>query len=122
MKNGFTLIEVMVAILILLIGILGFYGLWSRVAKYRYYTNKLGEAIFLAKSKIEEFNVINYNALEDGGASEDSFRIEWKINEIVSGELKKVSIKVGWDGDNCSNNIDNCLHNIMFVSTVFRKE
>lgn len=122
MKNGFTLIEVMVAILILLIGILGFYGLWSRVAKHRYYTNKLGEAIFLAKSKIEEFNVINYDALEDGGASEDSFRIEWKINEIVSGELKKVSIKVGWDGDNCSNNIDNCLHNIMFVSTVFRKE
>ena len=125
-KKGFTLVEMMVAILILLVGLLGYYALLAAVAHSRHYAHRLGEASLAAKSKLEELKSENYDNVTSGNdtwpATEPLYLRVWEVNEIPGQGIKNVKVKVGWGGEDCLHNLDSCRHRLELDSSVFKQE
>ncbi len=67
-KNGFTLIEIMIAITVLAIGILGIAKMQLSAVKGNSYANGLTEATAFAQNKIEELAALAY---DDGNLNDD---------------------------------------------------
>jgi type IV pilus assembly protein PilV len=65
-KNGFTLLEVLVALLVFSIGILGIAPLFISAPRYNQSSQTMTEAVTLAQSKFEEFKAFQYDDIADG--------------------------------------------------------
>jgi len=123
MRRGFSLVEVMVAMLILLVGMVGYYSFLGTVSRYRHYSHRLGQAILLAKSRLEVLRVGNYSTLENGAIFDDPFRVEWETQIVRDRDtLKEITVKVGWGGENCRSSIDSCFHKVEIASTIFKMD
>lgn len=125
-RKGFTLIEILVAILVLLIGLLGYYSLLATVARSRHYAHRLGEASLAAKSKLEELKSEDYDNVTSGNDNWTSdtplYLRVWEVNEIPGQDIKNVKVKVGWGGEDCLHNLDSCRHRLELESSVFKQE
>jgi len=75
--SGFTLIEVLVAMLVLMIGVLGWVGFTWTTTKGTTYSRELNRATFLAQSKMEELKQLSLSSdptklpLKDDGVIND---------------------------------------------------
>ncbi len=67
-RNGFTLIEVLVAISILTIGILGIAGLMGTAVKSASYSQAMTQATNLAQGRIEALQEIDFNNIQSSDA------------------------------------------------------
>ena len=63
--RGFTLIEVLVALVILAISILGIASLMSTTTKYNASGGRLTEATTLIQDKLEEFRITPYTMINN---------------------------------------------------------
>lgn len=68
-QHGFSLIEVMIASLILIIGITGFATMQSRIVENDQALKLREMAMQIAKQKIEEFRYFEHNQISDNGPS-----------------------------------------------------
>ena len=59
--HGFTLIELMIALVVLAFGILGFLFLQGRAVQGRVFGREMSRATFVAQSNIEELSSMNFN-------------------------------------------------------------
>jgi len=71
MKNnhGFTLIEIMIAIFLLAVALLGLAAVTTSVIKGNSFSQTLTTATTLAKDKMEELKATSYTALPTGGTT-----------------------------------------------------
>ena len=58
-QSGFSMVEVMVAILLLTVGLLGLANMQTQAVASNNYGNQLTEATFLAQDKLEELRLLN---------------------------------------------------------------
>lgn len=72
-QNGFTLIEVLVALVVLLFGVLGWIAFTWMTTKGTTYSREVNRATFLVQSKIEELKqlAMTDNQLKDDGNTTD---------------------------------------------------
>jgi type IV pilus assembly protein PilV len=108
-QRGFTLIEVMVAMTLMAIGLLGVLALAKGAASASGYSRRATEAAILAEDKLEELRTVPVAAAVDdedvvdsaGVASDDGlFTRAWSIDWV--GELGTITVSVTWaegDGD-----------------------
>jgi prepilin-type N-terminal cleavage/methylation domain-containing protein len=81
LQKGFTLIEVLVAMVVLLIGVLGWVGFSWTTTKGTSYGRELNRATFLAQSKMEELKQIALSLdptklqLRDDGITNDLMNV-----------------------------------------------
>lgn len=98
-RDGFTLIEVIIAMMLLSIGLVMIMQLFSRGLKAARTSCDYTIAIILAKGKMEE---LSYTPVSDSGEFEKGFRWEsevlpYKEFEETGYNLMKLKIKVSWD-------------------------
>ena len=100
MKNekGFSLMEVMIALLILAVGLLAVAGLMTMTIKTNAYGNHLTEASTFAQAKMEEFRSA-HSAVGNGSDTVDSgtgvrFTRRWSVT--ANGEMKNITVTVEW--------------------------
>ncbi len=120
-KNGFTIIEMLVAILIFIIGILGLVSLQISLSHIDNISDKLTSAVELAQSKIEEFQS-NDDPSSFGNGSDfiNGFMRTWSTSAGSISDSFSITVKVGWGGVNCKNNISACIHSISLQSEAIK--
>jgi len=107
MNKGFTILETMVAILILVIGVMAVLHIFPLCSKIQKSNEMENQAIFLAQEKMEEEIFKTYNNIQVGTVVEDPvyspynrFSRETKISIEDTGTdsgLKRIEIIVRWN-------------------------
>ena len=106
--KGFTLIEVLIAMIILAIGSLGVAGLTVGIIRANVFSNKMTTAVTLAQDKMEDIKRLGYGRAETSQGTEGYRTIRnyppYKRTTIVSSNtptlgMTTVTVRVDWDAD-----------------------
>jgi prepilin-type N-terminal cleavage/methylation domain-containing protein len=105
LQAGFTMIEVMIAVLLTAIAVIGIVGLYRVQTRSSGYSRYATEASVLAADKMEQLRTIAVVAgpgLDTGGVdargqSPGMFTRSWVV--VASGAQWKLEVTVGWDDD-----------------------
>ena len=116
-RRGFTLLEVMIALVILSIGLLGLAGLQIVATRSNSFSNQMTVGITLAQDKLEELRNLSYDdaQLNDPQPGNDSvngnyqdgnnpiralgdmgFNRSWTVSEDATNNLKTITVTVQW--------------------------
>ena len=115
--KGFTLLEVLVALIILSFALLALAGLMVTTTKNNAVGNYVTEAATFAQDKLEELRAIKWENLVDGshtdpdplpGSTGINYIRNWNVK--TSGNLKTVTISVDWN--------DRVAHSIKLISVL----
>ena len=125
-ERGFTLIEVMIAMAIMIIGLLAFWKMHITSISADAMSNQMTKAVFFANQKIEELRASDFASLASGTDTVTDV-ITYKRNWYVStysalDDVKELRVIVGWLGEGCATNIDNCLHKIEMATLIYNSE
>ncbi|MEW6674880.1 MAG: prepilin-type N-terminal cleavage/methylation domain-containing protein [Nitrospirota bacterium] len=125
-QNGFTLVEVLIALAILSIGLLALAGLQVVVIKGNTGSKNLSSAVILAEAKIEELkksgfvNLVNgnfqdaNNPVNETGQAGGIFTRSWAIADYLgSADMKQITVTLTWT--------DSVGDHTISVTTVFSK-
>ena len=112
-QSGFTLIEIMIAMVVFSIGLLGVAAMQIAAVKGNSSSNGLTEAATIAQNKMEELMILdNYQTDPDltngphvlpgtvSGATSISYNISWNITDNTpppATTLKTISVTVNWN-------------------------
>jgi len=120
-EKGFTLLEVMIALLILSIGLLGLAGLQIASTKSNSFSNQMTIGITLGQDGLEILRNLEYDDTQlNAGNHTDSdnplrrlgdmgFNRSWTVSEDAANKLKTITVTVQWpDPDNT--------HNVQFTT------
>jgi type IV pilus assembly protein PilV len=114
-SKGFTLIEVLVALVILSFSLLALAGLMVTTTKNNASGNHVTEAATFAQDKLEELRAIKWENLIDGDNSDQkdgstgiTYTRNWNVT--TNGSLKTITINVNWN--------DQTAHSIRIVSVL----
>ena len=118
-SKGFTLIEMLVAMIILSIALLALAGLMVTTTRNNSFGGHITEAATLAQDKLEEFRAIAWNGIVSGNdqkqtSSGVSYQRTWNVATSADGNLKTVTLTINWSDRND--------HSIRLLSVINRKE
>ena len=116
-SSGFTLIEILVALVIFSISVLAFAGLTVTATKTGAYGGRMTEAVTFAQDKLEELKANSWENIVSGGDQETgptgiNYTRNWKVLEKETRNLKTVSITIDWN--------DRVDHSISFFTVISR--
>ena len=107
-NSGFTLMEVLVAMVILSVGLLGTAALTTKIINSNKLSNMISTATVLAQDKMEEINRLGYsNAVSETKAPVSSPYAHYEREVIVTPNspavgMKTVTVTAHWDSGNSS--------------------
>lgn len=93
--DGFTLIEVMVALVFIAIGVMALSGLQTRSSSDVYRTGRQSRALTVAQERLEVARAGGYDALAPDTGSVDQFDYITSIAD-VNPTLRSVTVTVRW--------------------------
>ncbi|UCD71553.1 MAG: prepilin-type N-terminal cleavage/methylation domain-containing protein [Syntrophobacterales bacterium] len=101
-NKGFTLMEVLIAIVVLSVALLALAGLQIISIRGNSFGNHMTEAITLAKDLMEEMKNAEWEDIEDRdddpiGSSGITYHRECRVAE--AGRIRTVTVRVSWDND-----------------------
>ncbi len=104
-ENGFTMLEVLIALAIFSIGLLAINAMTTMVIKSNYKSKNLTTAVHLAQNKLDTLKAGTYASIIDasetgldprGGASAGIFDRSVTVTSISSPDHKIVEVIVSW--------------------------
>jgi len=112
-NNGFTLIEVLVAMVILSIGLLGTAALITGIIRGNKVSNRISTATTCAQDKMEEIKMLGYSGMPTSDTTTtESYnsitnyflykRVTCTNVDNPTADMKTVTVTVYWDSDNSS--------------------
>ena len=114
-SKGFTLLEVLVALIILSFALLALAGLMVTTTKNNASGNHVTEAATFAQDKLEELRAVKWENLIDGnntdqqgGSTGINYTRNWNVK--TNGSIKTITINVDWN--------DRTAHSIKLVSVL----
>ncbi|MBW2186490.1 MAG: prepilin-type N-terminal cleavage/methylation domain-containing protein [Deltaproteobacteria bacterium] len=109
-NKGFTLVELMVALVIFAVGILAVGQLQVTSIRYNSHAQRMSEATMLAQSQMEELMSIDYDTVAAETATTGSYLIKWQVDDDPVAEIKDIAVTVSWDCRGVDKNVSlNCL-------------
>jgi type IV pilus assembly protein PilV len=99
--GGFTLVEMMVAILLLSVGLMGLAALSTTVTRGNIQSSTLTAASALAQERIERFRTESYGSIASGGDTRGvdgvTYTRNWTVtNDDPEAGLKAIAVTVRW--------------------------
>ncbi len=101
MEKGFTLLEVMIAIVILAIALLGLAGLQITSVRGNSTATQITEATTLAQDRLEQLKGTPFTTLASGnslvtGQSGLKYAVQWNVNRPAGSSRATVQVTVSW--------------------------
>lgn len=105
--SGFTLLEVMIALLILGIGLLGLGSLQIVAIRSNAVSSEMTYATMLSESRLEAFRNLDYDAVSSGSETVAAdtetkgiaYNLQWTVNDDTPGtDMKTIVLTVTWTG------------------------
>jgi len=105
-NNGFTLIEIMIAILILVIALFGVAGVTVSVIKGNAFGKEVTSATTLAQDKMEELKNTAYGSIASGGDTDSIYARTWAVtsDSPIAGTTTIV-VTVSWNRGGNTHNV-----------------
>jgi prepilin-type N-terminal cleavage/methylation domain-containing protein len=116
-SRGFTLIEILVAIVILSVALLGLASLMVSTTRNNSFGMQIAEAVNLAQNKIEELGVTKWEDMLAGtdpptkGSTEIEYTRSWTFQLDGTGQNRSVIVKITWN--------DRGPHSISIPSSIY---
>lgn len=104
--QGFSLIEVLITFIILIVGIMGLIKLQTYMERQADYAENSIKALHLAESKLELFRTrsvsgangtLNFASISSNSDVSGPYTITWTVSDSLSGALKTIEIQTEWD-------------------------
>lgn len=93
--DGFTIIEVVIAMAIFSIGILAVASLQVATIKGNSSARKITEAVTLAENRLETMLNLPYAGITDGQATEGAYTTSWSVAEnVIADNTKFLTVTV----------------------------
>jgi len=104
---GFTLLEVLIAIVILTVGILGAASMQLSAIKANGVANRMSEASIVASERAEMLINMNFGStsLADGTATEDGYTVSWDV-DTTGADTRDITVTVSWQADGENHSFD----------------
>jgi len=114
--KGFTLVEVLVALVILSVALLGLAGLMVRTTRNNSFGGHMTEAATFAQDKLEELRAASWLAIVTGsdrkmGKSGIDYGRSWGV--ATNGDLKTITMTISWNDQTSHSS-----HSINFLSVI----
>jgi type II secretion system protein I len=114
---GFTLLEILIALIIFSIGLLALTSLTVTATRTGSYGGRMTEAVTFAQDKLEELKTNSWDNIVSGadqktGPTGVNYTRNWKVLEKETQNLKTVSITIDWN--------DRVDHSISFFTVISR--
>jgi type II secretion system protein I len=114
---GFTLLEILIALIIFSIGLLALTSLTVTATRTGSYGGRMTEAVTFAQDKLEELKTNSWDNIVSGadqktGPTGVNYTRNWKVLEKETQNLKTVSITIDWN--------DGVDHSISFFTVISR--
>jgi type II secretion system protein I len=113
--NGFTLIEVLIALIILSFSLLALAGLMVTTTRNNSFGSHITEAATFAQDKLEELRAMRWENIPEGTSSDQksgstgiNFTRNWNVT--TNGSLKTITITINWN--------DRIAHSIKLTSVL----
>lgn len=90
-KKGFTIVEVLFALIILTFGILGLAATTLWVVRQTQVSEVATERMIALQSVIEELRAVPYNSVTDGSSTEGNYSVSWTVASGSSSKLVTVT-------------------------------
>jgi len=104
--NGFTLLEILVAITLLCIGLLAMAALTAGIMRGNLFSNQLTTATTLAQDQMEEIRRLGYSGVADDNEDYGDIsgyplykRVTSVADPSPAANMKTVTVTVYWDSD-----------------------
>jgi type IV pilus modification protein PilV len=107
-QSGFTILEVLVAISILVVGLLGVASMQVSAIRGNYFSSNTTLALTLAEDKMEELMIAQYDTvattdegmIDETGQTGNDFHRTWTVtDDSPITNTKTVTVTVGWQND-----------------------
>ena len=93
--QGFTLVEVMIALVVIAIGVMALSGIQTRSSRDVYATGRSSRALALAQQHLETIRAGGYTAAVTDSGDQEVFH--WVARVDSAGlDLKRVDVRVTW--------------------------
>jgi type IV pilus modification protein PilV len=93
-QKGFTIIEVLVAVLVLSVGILGLATTAALVTRMIGQGERFSQASTMAAEQFEVFRSQSCSSLASGATTNGGFTLTWTVQDAAGGRAKTVTIEV----------------------------
>jgi prepilin-type N-terminal cleavage/methylation domain-containing protein len=105
-SKGFSLIEILIALVILSIALLGLAGLMIQTTKNNSFGGRMTEAATFAQDKLEEFRAIGWVKIPpntggidqlNGATTGIVYTRNWQVApNPINGNLKEITVTINW--------------------------
>ena len=114
-SNGFSLIEVIIALFILAVALLALAGLMVSTTKNTSFGGHMTEASTFAQDKVEELKVSSWGNVVSGadtrtGSTGINYSRTWAVRDNINSTQRWVTVTVNWN--------DLTSHSISFLSVI----
>ena len=114
-SNGFSLIEVIIALFILAVALLALAGLMVSTTKNTSFGGHMTEASTFAQDKVEELKVSQWASVVSGadtrtGSTGINYSRTWTVMNNTNSTQRWVTVRVNWN--------DRTNHSISFLSVI----
>ena len=96
-QKGFTMIEILVAIFIIMVALMGILTVASMVISGNTYSRDFTTAITLSQEKLEELKNDGYDNLTGGTGSSSIYTTTWSVtDDNPEADMKTVTASTSW--------------------------
>ncbi|HWO90184.1 MAG TPA: prepilin-type N-terminal cleavage/methylation domain-containing protein [Gemmatimonadales bacterium] len=95
-ERGFSLIEVMVATIILIAGVIALASSSATITRMTAEGNRAAAAALVASSRFESLRAVGCTGMSSGSATSGRFTESWEVTSIAGGAAKKVLLRVSY--------------------------
>jgi len=103
-EGGFTLVEVMIALVVIAIGIMALSGVQTRSSTDVYETGRTSRALALAQERLETIRAVGYTAAASDSGQQEVFNWMARVDSVGL-DLKSIDVTVTWPEQQQTRNV-----------------